>query len=100
MDLKRKDTIIGTPRYLSLSAHKCYEQSRRDDLESIGYLLIYLLRDGYLPWMRAEGQVEGKNKQRESELKIKEETTIEQLTEGLPTCILTYMRYCRNLEFK
>lgn len=85
---------------MSLNAHKSWEQSRRDDMESIGYLLVFLCRDGYLPWMRAENTGDGKHKQRDSELKIKEETTIEQLTEGLPTCIYTYMRYCRNLEFK
>jgi len=72
--------ITGTPRYCSLNAHLSMEQSRRDDMESIGNILIYFAKDGDLPWMRAEEE------SMKEQLRIKENTGVESLCEGLPIC--------------
>ena len=57
-----------------MNAHKAYEQSRRDDLESIGNILVYICRGGWLPWMTMEDSGENKD-----QLKVKEKTTLEEL---------------------
>ena len=73
-------SLTGTARYASLNAHTT-EQSRRDDLESIGIILIYFLK-GVLPWQGLQGADD--NKKNENIMKVKRETTLEQLCDGCP----------------
>ena len=67
-------------------------------MESVGNILIYLCNKGKLPWMPAE-DIYNENEQRKESKRVRNESTIEILCEGLPDCFLNYMNYVRDLEF-
>ena len=52
---KGKQFLIGTERFCSVYTHLGFEQSRRDDLESLLYIISYLLK-GNLPWFDVHGK--------------------------------------------
>ena len=89
--------LTGTIRYASVHTHLGAEQSRRDDLESLGYVLIYLLRRK-LPWMNAGGAT--KQEQHDRITAIKTKTTLDDLCSGLPSCFIHYFRHVRALSFE
>ena len=96
MPYKSEKNFVGTARYSSINNHNGYEQSRRDDMESLGYTIIYLMK-GKLPW---QGVNNKKCHKYEHILKCKKETEFNVLCQGLPTIIMAYMKYCRSLKFE
>ena len=89
--------LTGTARYASINALKGTEQSRRDDLEAIGYVLLYFLR-GSLPW---QGLHVHKNEDRYKKILAKKKgTTAEELCKGFPKEFADYINYTRNMEFE
>lgn len=88
--------LVGTARYASVSSHMGMELSRRDDLESVGYILVYFLR-GSLPW---QGIRAGEKQDRYDAIKDKKITLpVEVLCQGVPQEFVIYIRYCRGLAF-
>merc|ERR1712224_785968 len=55
---QKPDSFRGTVRYASVHAHLGRTASRRDDLESLGYTLLFLLK-GRLPWQGYQGEKKG-----------------------------------------
>jgi len=90
-------SLTGTARYASVNTHVGIEQSRRDDLEAIGYILLYFLK-GTLPWQGLAGKNKEEKYDRIKEKKIS--TTIESLTKGVPEEFSKYLNYVRNLQFE
>ena len=89
--------LTGTARYASINALKGWEQSRRDDLEAIGYVLLYFLR-GSLPW---QGLHVNKGEDRYKKiLQKKKGTSAEDLCKGFPNEFVEYINYTRDLEFE
>ena len=89
--------LIGTARYCGRNAHRGYEQGRRDDIESIGYVLMYFLL-GVLPW---QGLKVKKNEDQFERIALKKySTSFEELTYGQPEEFLLYFKHCNNLNFE
>lgn len=90
-------TLTGTPRYASLGNHLGMEQSRRDDVESLGYILLYFLR-GKLPWQGLHADTKKEKYTKIMEMKI--EMSISELCSGQPDEFKVYIEYCRALRFE
>jgi len=89
--------LTGTPRYASINNHDGIEQSRRDDLESLGYVFLYFVR-GSLPWqgLKAKNKIAKFQKIHHKKVQV----SLDDLCSGLPSEFKAYLHYCRRLAFE
>merc|ERR1712048_907705 len=90
-------SLTGTARYASVNTHYGSEQSRRDDLESLGYVLVYFMK-GKLPWQNLKNKDRTKNRY-EAIAEKKLTTSIPTLCYGCPAEFQMFLQYCRGLKF-
>jgi len=89
-------SLTGTARYTSLNTHIGIEQSRRDDIEGIAYMLIYLLK-GCLPWQGLKAKTKSEKNDLIAQKKFA--TTIDALCEGIPAEFGVLLNEARRLDF-
>ena len=88
--------FTGTPSFASVYTHLGCEQSRRDDLESLAYTLIYL-GTGTLPWKGLKSK--GKDDKYSKILTKKMNSKSEELLKGLPNEFMSFLQNVRDLQF-
>lgn len=94
---RENKNLTGTARYASINTHIGIEQSRRDDLESLGYVLMYLIR-GSLPWQGLKANTKKLKYERIMDRKMS--TSTESLCKGYPVEFRSYFEYSRSLRFE
>jgi serine/threonine protein kinase len=104
IQMKTNERLIGTPRYMSVNTQQNITPSRRDDLESLGYILIYLHK-GELPWQARNERVE------HLELHVQTHEVRQEKSFALKQAFgwaynntiigefIIFIQYCRNLKF-
>jgi len=92
----RGKKLTGTARYASINALSGCEQSRRDDLESIGYIIMYFIR-GSLPWQGLK--INRKDDRYKKICEKKKETSAKDLCSGFPSEFEAFVQYTRKLQF-
>ncbi|XP_017478196.1 PREDICTED: casein kinase I-like [Rhagoletis zephyria] len=95
-----KTSYAGTDRFASRNTLRCIAPSRRDDLESLGYTLLYFLK-GSLPWQSLGKRYYNSDAKRREICRLKNNPgTLKQLLQGAPPLFSTYLNYVRNLAFR
>jgi len=95
--LRHGKDLTGTARYVSINTHKGHEQSRRDDCESLGHVILFILKNGKLPWIGLN--CPDRTQQFKKIAEIKENTDLNELCGEFPE-MAKYLLYIRRVVFQ
>jgi casein kinase I family protein HRR25 len=95
---KQNSSMVGTMRYISTHIHEGNVYSRRDDIISILYVIIYLLK-GKLPWCGLKVESSDKRTKTEMVYEVKKRTSITELCEGLPAIFERMLTYAYKIVY-
>lgn len=101
MAYAQNKSLKGTVRYSSINTHLGAEQTRRDDLESLGYILVYMTL-GKLPWqnlMRQRDKKEAYHHIMVIKMMTSVEDLVEEITEPLRSALAEYLFYVKSLKY-
>ena len=100
MPFRDKCETIGNARFASLNNHLGVEQSRRDDLEGLAYMLVYFLK-GSLPWTENIDLIQFQTQKQKIKFigKVKMTTSIDSVCSGTPPEFSNFLRSIRNLRY-
>ena len=88
--IKKTKNLIGSLTYASINTHNCIELSRRDDMESLGYMLAYFYL-GKLPWQELSSENNDNIKNLKQDIVNNDK---------LPKILVNYIKYVRCLEYE
>ncbi|XP_033736588.1 casein kinase I-like [Pecten maximus] len=89
-------SFVGSLSYASVNAQLGIQQSRRDDMESLGYILVYLLR-GTLPWFGLQNDT--MKEKYALTLDLKMELSKESICHGCPPEFFIFIKICQSMRF-
>lgn len=90
-------SLTGTPRFVSIGCHKGYEMSRRDDVEGLMYVLVWLAKSR-LPWQGCKAS--SKRKKHKKIMMVKEKVSVPDLCKGLSPCFAKVLLHVKSLAFE
>ena len=97
LSIKKEKIVVGTVRYISMNTHLGNEQYKKDDLESLAYIMVYFIK-GELPWQNIKAK---SRKEKYSKIyQLKKKMVPNELCNFLPEEMKTFLNYILNLNVK
>jgi casein kinase I family protein HRR25 len=96
--MSKLSNLIGSLTYASINAHNYIELSRRDDLESLVYMLIYFVRKQNLEWQNID--IVCNNREKNTIITQQKRNMIENPNANIPFVFIKCLRMIRALEFE